>query len=209
MNLVDRILSEPGRWRFDNATRDEISGLVALAKQGDEEASHALLSRYTYYIAQQVKRCLHGFRGDATVEDVFSAAKVAVFEAVAKFDETRGNFTPLLQLLVRRHIVNAIRESSKHSGDDHQLLLDELNQVQELERDEKDPSEVLARSELYDDLFDALDTLTFEESSVVQAVHVDCLNRHQAAKALGIHPTNFAVVLATAEHKIRKYIEAR
>lgn len=161
--------------KYNNKTDEQI---IALIKEGDEQALTYLLTRYKELVNIKVSKF---FIIGAEREDIFQEGMIGLYKAIKGFDNTKqSSFKTFANICVERQLITAIKSSNrqKHIPLNSYLSLNIAAYDNEDESVElidtfnshtiEDPLETIMKREYYDEIQESIDkTLSKFEKQVL------------------------------------------
>jgi RNA polymerase sigma-70 factor (ECF subfamily) len=187
-----------------NATDPNDRELVAAALQGDTTAYGVLVSRYQLRIFRLAS---HMVKNTSDAEDVTQETFVRAFRALARFDGRSEPFTWIYRIAVNLslNVLRARRVRRHATTDDDPRLEAELV---EKRPGYADPAGDSADREIFNNLSDAMNSLSDTLRTTLILVCVDGLSHGDAAKVLGCPEGTVAWRVHEARRKLRERLEA-
>ena len=187
-----------------NATDPSDRELVASALQGDTQAYGVLVSRYQLRIFRLAS---HMVKNTSDAEDVTQETFVRAFRALERFDGRSEPFTWIYRIAVNLslNVLRARRVRRHATTDDDPRLEAELV---EKRPGYADPAGESSDREIFNNLSDAMNSLSDTLRTTLILVCVDGLSNGDAAKVLGCPEGTVAWRVHEARRKLRERLEA-
>jgi RNA polymerase sporulation-specific sigma factor len=202
----------------EDINRQDDAELVARARQGNDRALDALLSRYRNFARSKARSF---FLVGADKEDVVQEGMIGLYKAIRDFDlEQQTPFRAFAELCVSRQILTAIKTANrnKHRPLNTSVSLDAPAHTEDLDHTvgddlvapaQLDPAEVVISAEEIAALRDNMrDRLTELEGSVL-GLYMDGKSYEEIAGALGAHVKSIDNALQRIKRKIQRHIQDR
>ena len=93
----------------------EIPDSAVYEARENEEAFEKLLRENSVHIKYQVYKATQ--RVVTESDDEWSIAMLAFWEAVESFDESKGSFVPFADVVIRRRVIDSIRQNARHGAE--------------------------------------------------------------------------------------------
>ena len=208
------------RPRRDDASADASDEqLVALAREGDDEALGALLDRYRGFARSKARSY---FLVGADREDVVQEGMIGLYKAIRDYNPDRqSTFRGFAELCVSRQIITAIKTATrqKHGplnnyvsfhrpvlADDEgeRCLADVLPSIQI-----SDPAELVVSAERIRALQEHFDEALSDLEAEVLALYVDGKSYQEIAERLQRHVKSIDNALQRIKRKLDAHLQAR
>lgn len=208
------------RPRRDDASADASDEqLVALAREGDDEALGALLDRYRGFARSKARSY---FLVGADREDVVQEGMIGLYKAIRDYNPDRqSTFRGFAELCVSRQIITAIKTATrqKHGplnnyvsfhrpvlADDEgeRCLADVLPSIQI-----SDPAELVVSAERIRALQEHFDEALSDLEAEVLALYVDGKSYQEIAEMLQRHVKSIDNALQRIKRKLDAHLQAR
>ena len=208
------------RPRRDDASADASDEqLVAMAREGDDEALGALLDRYRGFARSKARSY---FLVGADREDVVQEGMIGLYKAIRDYNPDRqSTFRGFAELCVSRQIITAIKTATrqKHGplnnyvsfhrpvlADDEgeRCLADVLPSIQI-----SDPAELVVSAERIRALQEHFDEALSDLEAEVLALYVDGKSYQEIAEMLQRHVKSIDNALQRIKRKLDAHLQAR
>jgi RNA polymerase sporulation-specific sigma factor len=208
------------RPRRDDASADASDEqLVAMAREGDDEALGALLDRYRGFARSKARSY---FLVGADREDVVQEGMIGLYKAIRDYNPDRqSTFRGFAELCVSRQIITAIKTATrqKHGplnnyvsfhrpvlADDEgeRCLADVLPSIQI-----SDPAELVVSAERIRALQEHFDEALSDLEAEVLALYVDGKSYQEIAEMLQRHVKSIDNALQRIKRKLDMHLQAR
>ncbi len=198
--------------RYAQLTDEE---LVAVAQQGDDDASDYLLLKYRALIMSKAKSY---FIAGADRDDIIQEGMIGLHKAVRDFCPMRGtSFRPFAEMCITRQVITAVKAASrqKHAPLNYYLSLDKPiytdgsdRQLLDVLPDEKttDPAEMFLVREQLDTVCDLLRFLLSDFEYKVFLLYLNEQTYREIASALETTPKAVDNALCRVKRKIEAKI---
>ena len=132
---------------------EELRCLVLLARNNDQSAFAALLSRYSPMIESLLLRIRTAQMSEEDIKDLRQEAYVCFYRALTRYDmeQNEVDFGLYAKICVERGLISAMR-GMKHLSAAPTLPLDELEEFEDTEA-QGDPSALLVQKESFEHLY--------------------------------------------------------
>ena len=208
------------RPRRDDASADASDEqLVALAREGDDEALGALLDRYRGFARSKARSY---FLVGADREDVVQEGMIGLYKAIRDYNPDRqSTFRGFAELCVSRQIITAIKTATRQRhgplnnyvsfhrpvlADDEgeRCLADVLPSIQI-----SDPAELVVSAERIRALQEHFDEALSDLEAEVLALYVDGKSYQEIAEMLQRHVKSIDNALQRIKRKLDAHLQAR
>lgn len=184
--------------------------LVHRARQGDEEASRAIVEALHRPVIATIYRFLGtGYRRE--VEDLAQEVFLKVFRAIDRFDASRAKFTTWVYTFVRNHCYDVLKKRRLKTTSMHAVGDDESDRDFADGR-ELQPTQDLENTELGRRIGEALETLGEDQRMVFVLREYESLDYREIATITGVNEGTVKSRLFRAKESLRKqlapYLEA-
>ena len=193
--------------------------LVALAREGDEQALEALLTRYRHYARAKARSY---FLAGADREDIVQEGMIGLYKAIRDFEpEHNTAFRAFAELCITRQIITAIKTATrqKHIPLNSYVSLNKSFSDQEGEerplsdalvsKEVLDPADLVISAEEISEIKDSVDRHLSDLETEVLQLYMDGKSYQEIADLLGRHVKSIDNALQRIKRKLEHHIPSR